>query len=647
MDPHRNIELSPDELDFSIDPVDISRFRNNLRSGSKIIGQPRALQALRMGCRITDHGYNIFVTGMPGTGRRTAIERVLREYTSDRSNLKDIAVVHNFNNSERPIVLYLDPGKARRLKKQLHDLIETLKRVIKAKLEGEPYNSRKNAVLTAAEAEENNRIHEFEKKIRDNGFHMIQIDEGGAGSTDLVPVVDGEPVSFDELQDRTRDGGFPPEEWNCMREIYHRFMDDMRQLFRDLRTARSAAEEKVMELRREIIKPEIQHEVHEIRIDYREKEVHDYLTCLEDDILDNLYIFTAEHEPLDESGNRSFIRYGVHILVDHSQTDIVPVIFENRPDSETLLGAIEYRMDRESEIRTNFMMIRPGSMVRASGGFLIIDAEQILKDEQAWHTLKHVLKTGLMGIHPPRSSMNLPIPAPRPEPVRIDMKVILIGGKGLYDALYTADGDFCKLFKVAAEFDDSMNRDTEGMTEYLSYIHETVVRKRLGSITDEAAAEIVAFGAELAENRNKLSTRFFRITDLLTEARYWANGNNTPDIDRASVLKAIHEHTYLFNLPEEHILELVKNQSFIVRLEGEAIGRINGLAVQDRGCYSFGVPVVVSCSVSPGDRGVVNIEREAGLSGEIHDKWVFIYRRSASFKVCRVISSVYICRHLL
>lgn len=623
MAPHNSLEFSAEDLAFTIDPDDIARFRKDLRN-NRIIGQPRALKALRMGCRITGKGYNIFVTGKPGTGRKTTVERILQEISLEHIRLKDIAIVYNFRDPERPMVLYLEPGGAKRLKNRVHDLIETLKQVIKDKLEGEPYNSRKNALLTDAEQAENARINEFEAKLEAGGFKMVQIEEGGTGSTDLVPSLDGEPVSFDELQERVKDGRFPQDEWNRIRELYHRFMDEMRQVFRNLRSSRLDIEEEVKALQKQVLMPEISLETEAVRNLFTCPEVHTYLDALEEDILDNLYIFTADGGPVDESGNRSFVRYGVNILLDHSETTEVPVIFETRPDPETLVGSIEYRFERESEVRTNFLMIRPGSLIRACGGFLVIEAEQLLKDEAAWLTLKQALKTHLVEIHPPRNSMNLPVPAPRPEPVRVDPKVILIGGEDLYDLLYTGEPDFHKLFKIAAEFDDSMERSPASTVEYLSYIRDITESEALGAITDDAAAEVIAFGAELAEDRRRLSTRFFRIADLLTEARYWADREEKPSVDRASVRKAVEEHRYLLNLPEERTLDMVQDNSILLNLEGTAVGRINGLAVRDRGSHSFGVPAVISCSVSPGGRGVVNIEREAGLSGEIHDKWVFI-----------------------
>lgn len=623
MEPHSHIELTPEELDFSIDPAETASLRKDLKK-ERVIGQPRALKALRMGCRITGRGYNIFVTGRPGTGRKTTVRRVVEEYDVQQRNLRDLAVVYNFRNPERPMVLYLEPGGAKLLKSRLHDLIEAVKGIIREKLGGEAYNSRKNYLLTGAEREENLRISDFEQKLRDKGFQMVQIDEEGAGSTDLIPLMDGEMVSFSELQEKTKDGSFTTEEWDRMRELYHRYMDETRQVFRDLRSARAEVEDEVRDLRREVLRPEVQAEIESVKALFTEEAVRGYLDDLEQDILENIYIFTSDDGILDESGNRSFIRYGVNILLDHSETSNTPVIFENHPDTEDLLGTIEYRFERESEVRTNFMMIRPGSLIRACGGFIIIEAEQILKDDNAWQTLKQVLKTGLVEIHPPKGNMNLPLPAPRPEPIQVDLKVILIGGEGLYDLLYAGEPDFHKLFKIAAEFDNTMERNTASTIEYLSYMQDVVDQEGLGDLTDDGAAEVIAYGCELAEDRLRLSTRFFRITDLLTEARYWADMNNREDIDRAAVRKAVEEHQYLLNLPEEHTLSLIRDKNILINLEGKAVGRINGLAVRDRGSYSFGLPVVISCSVSPGGRGVVNIERESGLSGEIHDKWVFI-----------------------
>ncbi|MBN2049356.1 MAG: AAA family ATPase [Spirochaetales bacterium] len=623
MKPRKIRKLSLEELTFTVNPSDLQRYKK-ARSPLRVIGQPRALKALEMGIRIPGRGYNIFVAGRSGTGRKTAVQQVLKEYTGEHQPVKDIALVFNFQDPDRAGVLYLGPGKARQLKTELHRVIETMKRVIKDKLDGEPYKGQKNALLTEAEQEENRKIGEFEEYLAQRQMLMAQMDADDSNTTDLVPLVDGQAVSFDELQERIKTGDFSRDQWNRLREIYYRCMDEMRLLFSRLREKRTAVEEQVILLQKEILKEDVEQEITPLRSLCPEEEVQTYLSDLQGDILEHLYLFTAEDPPVDDVGNRSFIRYGVNILVDHTNTKKRPIVHETRPDTESLLGSVEYRMSRETEGRTNFMMIRPGSLIRSSGGFLLLEAEQILRDEETWQTLKQVLRKGTVEIYPPKSSLNLPLPAPRCEPIHINTKVILLGGEGLYDALYNTDPDIHKLFKIVAEFSDTMPRNSGSMKEYLSYLREVVEKENLKNLTEEAAARIITYGCELAEDRERLTCRFVRIFDLLIEANYWAGFEKKEEIDLPSVERALDEHRYLFNLPEEELFRQISEDTLLIRPAGKALGRVHALAVRDRGSYGFGIPMVVSCSVSPGKQGIVNIERESGLSGSLHDKGLFI-----------------------
>jgi lon-related putative ATP-dependent protease len=270
------------------------------------------------------------------------------------------------------------------------------------------------------------------------------------------------------------------------------------------------------------------------------------------------------------------------------------------------------------------MMIKAGSIMKASGGFLILKAEDVLSETDVWENLKRTLQSGKVDIQNAANPFNLPGPILKPEPVEIDLKFILIGSENLYDILYDKDPDFAKYFKVSAEFDSVMDRTPAAMAQYVAYLRKFSAEEKLLPLTDEGLSGALSFAVKLSEQRTKLSTRFSQIADLIRESSYWAEKLGKREIDGEAVAEALNQRKYFFGLPEEKMMELILEGDMLIQFSGEEIGKVNGLAVHDRGYYAFGSPCRISARIAPGNEGIVNIEREVGLSGEIHDKWVLI-----------------------
>ncbi|MDR3200989.1 MAG: AAA family ATPase [Spirochaetales bacterium] len=330
-------------------------------------------------------------------------------------------------------------------------------------------------------------------------------------------------------------------------------------------------------------------------------------------------LFTEDYSE-DPSVEPPAFRYGANLIVDNSAAKTPPVIFETWPDYAAIFG----NQEPAGEGRSHFMLIRAGSLIKASGGFLVLRAEDIINEEDAWNSLKRALEAGYAEI---RAVPNPFYPVPsslKPEAIRIDTKVIMVGNENTYDAFFNTDEDFPKLFKVHAEFDSVMERDAAGVREYVRFIRTICAAENLPSFDYSGLAAVLEYGVRAAEFRSKLISRFSLVADLIREASQWALLEGKETVDRSMVERALEERQFFSNLPECKIDEQILSGELIIPLAGKTVGRINGLGIIDRGYYAFGRPLVITARTAPGHDGIINIEREAGLSGGIHDKGLLI-----------------------
>lgn len=622
---NRNInELSYDDLKLSINIPEETTDPEDTGSWG-IIGQPRALKALKMGIEIKAKGYNLFVSGDPGTGRKTATMQILKEHSHKTAPLKDIAYVYNFEKPENPKVLYFPEGTASRFKKKMKELVEKLKSIIEENLSEESYKSERDRMITQIESRENRILSVFEDKLVEAGFRTIQVpdEENDESLTDLVPLYNGEAVTFDELQTFVTAGTITEEQWQSFRERYYYFMDEMKNIFSSIKKDRDQMEKDLRMSAEEAVRKSIAGELRKIRKSWPSGEVRQYLKEMENDVI-QFHSLLIDENIEEEMGVILSDRYDVNIILEQGKQKNLPIITENHPTDANLFGNIETTMDISGESSTSFMMIRAGSLIAASGGFLILQAEDILKSDDSWNSLKRVLQTGQVEIRGQQSPLGIPITNMKPEPVTIDTKVIIIGPADLYFTLSQMDSDFLKHFKISVEFDSDMERNQTTTSEYTGFIKNLLHKEKLKPIDNGGILEVCHYGIKLSERRDRLSTRFSLISDLLREADYWASIEGKSEIDRDSVIRAKKEKNYILNLPEEKLDEQVRRGILLIDRAGSSIGTINGLVVFDRGYHSFGLPVRITASAGPGKKGVINIEKESGLSGNIHDKGMFI-----------------------
>ncbi len=619
-----SFRLTPEQVRFTITEDELGPI-NGEQPSFDIIGQPRAMRALRMAVRIGAKGYNVFATGPAGTGKRTAIMRVLEEEAGGIDHLRDIVYVYGFEREERPPVLSFKPGDARVFRDGIADLIQTLKGLVQDLLERQTFKSEKDRILLSTEGWENRLVRDFESRLNADGFVVEHASETEEGFAELYPVIEGEPVSFEELQRMLTAGRLDEADWNEKREKYHKYMDELQAIYQKLHVNRQNMEQSLDDLTLQTIDPDLTQAFAPLRERFPDPSVQHYLDLLFGDVRKNLRYFLPDAPAKDEDENPALSRYHVNILVDHSETAKPPIVFESNPDFPSLFGTQEPVPDGSHEHRSGFMMLRAGSLLRANGGYLVLRAEDLIEDEEAWITLKRALQDGVTEIRPTPMPFQPFGVGLKPEPVPLQVKVIIMGPDSVYDILYNTDEEVQKLFKVPAEFDSSMDRTAESLRQYTRFLQLTVQEERLCPLKPDGVAAIAEYGVRLTEFRSKLSTRFSLIADLLREADYFARHRaGNAHIDREAVEAALSERKFLYSMPEEKIDEQIIGRELLIAVTGSAVGRINGLAILDRGYYAFARPMLITARSSVGDDGIINIERESGLSGEIHDKGVYI-----------------------
>lgn len=618
--PNTTQELSAEEITFSVPVEKVHQLRLN---GTKnpIIGQDRAINALELGLGISAAGYNIFIMGASGTGRRTVLTTLLANYKANPSDLQDIAYVCNFTHPLEPKALFFPAGTGAAFKKSLHAAIESVRKQMLQITKSEVFGSASKKVLTSADAEENLLLTEFEALMAKDGFKLVQIKEEASRSMDLIPLIKGKPVTIDELQERVSIGKFSPDALNKIRENYYHSLDKMSELFIMLKEKRRATDKKIRVLKAESALPIIENEFAPLKTLFTAAPENTlsltHLEEIKEDLLSRIHICT---EPFKSAAHKKsfFGRYAANLVCEHSP-DKNYVVQEEVPTFANLFGSIESASGNEDISMNGHLRLRAGSVHRAFGGFLVLRLQDLVMEEGAWPYLKRVLQSGKVEIQTPPTGNYIPSLL-KPQALPAKLKVIIIGGEHSYDFLYQEDPDFQKLFKVCAEFDSVMPRTDTNMANFINFVDEFSKKQKTLFIDDSGLARILSYAAQLSEYRSMLTTRFTRISDLIVEADFQAKKQNLSVINAEIISASIEYRRNLQKLPEEKYAEMIKSREILLDVSGTMIGKVNGLAVHDRGYHAFGIPVAVTAQAAPGNQGVINIERESGLSGEIYDK---------------------------
>lgn len=617
-------QCNPDSLSFkTTDELDFCEY---------IIGQERALKAIKLGLEVKSPGYNIYVAGLTGTGKSTTIKFILEQIDTKGPIPDDTIYVHNFSYPDMPMVLRLPAGKGVSFRNEMDELVNSLRKALPQIFESKEFKKRSKDALTDIGKNVENLYERLEEKFSKEGFAMVNVDMGPVSVPELRPVVKDKEISFNELQSSVAKGEMSKEELKKIKEKHDALVEEMEHTARESRKMEREMRNTVSNLKRQFCSPVIKDLINELKERYPGEAVGKYLDDVENNILQNLGRFKGEEEKghqvflpgMEKPKADKFLEFKVNVVVDNSKLEWVPVITETTPNYKNLFGTIERVMDKAGVWRTDFTKIKAGSLLKANGGYLVLNLIDTLVEYGVWAALKRTLKNRKLDIQTYDPFYLLSSSAMKPEPVDIDVKVVIIGDAYLYQLLYFYDDDFKKIFKIKADFDTVMSKDEEAVKHYSLFIKKICNDEGLMPFTNSGVAEVIEYGVRLAGRQNKISTRFSDIADLLRESQYWAKEDKAKVIEGKYVNKAIEERIYLSRMVEDKIQEMIEEGVLMIDIEGKKQGQVNGLSVYDLGDYSFGRPSKITAEVSMGRAGIINIEREADLSGKTHNKGVLI-----------------------
>ena len=625
-------EVPVEKLRWRCDPETLPfETTQAIQACEEIIGQERAQEAIRLGLNIHSIGYNIFVTGLTGTGRFTTIKCILEEAEIQGKIPNDLCYVNNFKNSDMPHMLTLPPGQGNAFRKEMETLIETLKKKIPLMFENETYLNKKKEVVEKFRNKQAEMFREFEKKVNKEGFALVQIQMGPYSRPGIFPLIDGNPVNIEQVESMVEEGKFSKEELEKLKEKQAQLINELEDIFKETRKAEKEIKEELSSLDNEVISPAVKDSISDIKEKFDNEKVHQYLNEVQEDILTNLGRFREKEEtppPIPglvlPQAVDSFSEYQVNVLVDNSDTKGAPIIVETTPNYRNLFGTIERVVERTGIWKTDFLHIKAGSFLRANGGYLIFNALDALTEAWVWPALKRTLKNQVIEIQTFDPLYFFSTSALKPEPIDCNTKVIMIGDAQIYYLLYSLDDDFKKIFKIKADFDSVMNKESDKIQQYASFIRKICDEDKLKAFDKTAVAAVVEHGVRITGRQKKLSTRFHLIADLLREANYWAEKDGSGVVTEKHVDKAIDKRNYRVNLIEEKIQEMIDDGTILIDSDGMVVGQVNGLSVYNLGDYMFGKPSRITAKTSLGKAGIINIEREAEMSGPIHNKGVYI-----------------------
>ncbi|KPJ78957.1 MAG: hypothetical protein AMJ54_01190 [Deltaproteobacteria bacterium SG8_13] len=615
-------ELPPSALRCLCDPA-VFEFTDTseIEPLDEVIGQQRAVQAIQFGLEMNSPGYNIFVTGQEGTGKTTIVRDIVFEHALKLGTPPDWCMVNNFRDEYRPRAISLPAGSSTRFAKTMSRFVDDLKIRLPREFESKSYQDQLSEIK--------NHHNDQKKQLFDRLNHsaqqrQIQINRTPAGFQ-TIPLVDGNPLAPEAYQN------LPPE---VQKEIDASALQIRKEIEETLRQAskiNAAMQNDIEQLMEKVALFVVKDRLDIIREDYREcPDVLSYLDEVQTDIIERVGNFlkpteaqaAAESQPLKDDQS-AFQAYQVNVLVDRPSLKGAPVIFEPNPTYLNVFGQIEKRAFM-GMLMTDFTMVQAGALLRANGGFLIMEIESVLRNPEVWEALKRALQNKQLFIEDAFAGRGLAAASLRPEPIPLEVKVILLGNYGAFQLLQNFDWKFNKIFKVRADFDHETHRSDETIQLYARFIARVCREEKLLPFTPDGVAAIVEFAEKFIANKNKLSLRFGPIVGIIKEADYWARKDKADQVLGSYVIKAFNEYRFRYNLYEEKIQESYTDNTIMIDVDGSVVGQVNALSVYQMGDFHFGRPSRITAETYMGKEGIINIEREAKLSGKTHDKGVLI-----------------------
>ncbi len=624
-------ELGYKDLDYSVklQPPKI-KSSGDVPPCCGIIGQTKALDAIKLGLNVKSSGYNIFVTGLSGTGRSTTIKLLLEQLDQKKPVLHDICYVNSFKNEDRPKVLIFEAGEGRRFKKDMHYLISSIRKVVPKIFLSEDYKDRQSRIIREFEGRQKDVINSFEDKLANAGFVMVQIQVGMGARNEIQPLIEEEPSSLEKLERLAKEGKFSLSRLDELRRSWDSLRREFDTVSVESKKLTNKLEDALTKLDLTMLAPLVGDKVSLLKKRYPDKKTQVYLDEVEEALLGDIDRFReaqprrGEEEPPPYRKREPFEEFSVNLILDNSETERVPIIAERSPSYKNIFGSLERVVDRFGYWRTDFTRIYSGSFLKASGGFFIINATDLLSEPGMWMYLKRALRNReieITGYDPFYMMAGAGI---KPDPIPLDVKVVLIGEPDIYRLLWRMDEDFKKIFKVKAEFDSVMKYNKANVRHYFEFVRKIVDEEDLRPFDLSGMQAICEYGMRLSGRRDRLTTRFTPISDIIKEAAFCARQREAKRVTRDDVYCAIKNRRSRMNLVEEKIQEMFDDNDLMVSTTGSTVGQINGLSVYNIGEYSFGRPSRITVNTALGKEGIINIEREADLSGPIHNKGVLV-----------------------
>lgn len=598
---------------------------NELEGCQEFIGQRRAVKAIEFGLGMHHRGYNIYVTGLPGVGKSSAVNSMLDKVTKERPTPDDWCYVYNFSDPSEPRAIRLPTGLGKVLKKDMEDFIELLKENLPKSFETKEYDEEKQKLTNVFQKDKNSALDDLQKFANTQEM-QIQFAPTGIAT---IPIIGGKPITqedYNRLDDSFKE---------IIRKRKETVELEISSVLKQVRKMEQGYMDKVKELERKVALFSVQDILENIQEKYIEqKDIIDYLNLVQKHILENIDKFLpdrgqnlpAGYPPISpQRPEPTYTEYKINVFIDNSNTKGAPVICETHPTYINLFGSIE-REARFGALVADFTMIHAGSLAKANGGYLIVEANDLFKYPLVWDSIKKMLENQELRIEDNLQNFGLMSTiGMRPEPISLDVKIIIMGNAQIYNLLYAYDEDFRKLFKVKADFDSIVIKNNIVLSKYSCFIKSICEKEGLKHFDRGGVESIIEYSTRIAGDQGKLSVRFGAILRVIKEANYWSEKDNGSKIvKRKHVEKAIDEMIHRSNMVEEKIREMITEGTIMIDTEGKTVGQINGLSVYNMGDYAFGRPSRITCESYMGADGLVNIERRAKLSGNIHDKGVLI-----------------------
>ncbi|MBQ9491700.1 MAG: AAA family ATPase [Firmicutes bacterium] len=593
-----------------------------LEGFDEVIGQERALEALKFGLRVKNKGFNIFVSGLPGTGKTEFIKNTAQKIAETEKIPDDICYVYNFSDSKFPKILTLPAGYGKVFRNEMEELINYLRDDLPKVFSAKSYELKKADIIKKYQDKKDILIKKVSEQAQKRGF-CVKL------KSDVIffmPMVDDEIISEEQFEN------LPQEQKDLITKNSLVMQNHANEIMNILKANEKNMNTEIEALEYSIGLFEIGRYLNDLFDKYGEYNcVVNYLQDVKENLLDNIKKFVKKDEdeetqqqmviPLkNKKDDDEFLKYKVNVLVDNSDLICAPVIVDFNASYFNLCGEIEYE-NEFGNLTTDFTKIKAGLLHKANGGYLILQASDIFKHGASWEAIQRFLKTGQISIEPPREvNTGFAISSLSPEKFQANVKIIIVGSEIYYRSLYELDDDFAGMFKILADFDYETDLNKKSIDDTLKFIKNFIVKKKIKDLDAAAVAKIIEYSSRIAESQKKLSTRYNLLAEIITEADAWATLEDEKIISEFYIKKAIQERNNRLNMYENKLTEMINEDYIMIATQGEVIGQINGLAVLDTGNYTFGKPSRITATTYVGKAGIINIEKEAEMSGNIHDK---------------------------